>query len=331
VAGSPWRSLRWRSIERAEGCEEFGLTTIRDMELFVEVIHRGSFSAAGRHLGLSPASVSRHINALENALDARLLNRTSRNLTLTDAGQRYYEKVERILADIRDVHETVAQMQQTPRGTLRLHSRMLIGILHIVPALPRFMQSYPEIDINMRLSNFPADLIEQNLDLDIRIGSLTDSSLISRKLMSSERMICATPDYLERHPPICRPEDLAGHNCLTYVINHGAPTWRFLDPDGALTEIRASGNYQSDNGEALLMATLAGMGLGLMADWAVRDHIAEGRLVRLFPEYRVSHIEFENGVYAVYPQNRHLSAKVRVFIDFLVDLFKDMQAQGRAP
>ncbi len=304
------------------------LTTIRDMELFVEVIHRGSFSAAGRHLGLSPASVSRHINALENALDARLLNRTSRNLTLTDAGNRYFEKVEQILADIRDVHEAVSQMERTARGTLRVHSRMLVGILHIVPALPRFMEAYPDIDIDMRLSNFPADLIEQNLDMDVRIGSLTNSSLISRKLASAERVLCATPGYLERFGPVTCPEDLARHNCLTYVINMGTPTWRFLDPAGVLTELRVKGNYQSDNGHALLLATLAGLGIGLMADWAVRDELASGRLVRLCPEYRVSHIEFENGVYAVYPQNRHVSAKVRVFIDFLVDLFKDMQPKS---
>lgn len=296
----------------------------------MEVIHRGSFSAAGRHLGLSPASVSRHINALENGLGARLLNRTSRNLTLTDAGQRYFEKVEHILAEIRDIHETLAQMQRTARGTLRVHSRMLVGNLHIVPALPRFMEAYPEIDIDLRLSNFPADLIEQNLDVDIRIGSLTDSSLISRKLTSSERVLCATPGYLERHGPLVRPQDLAHHNCLTYVINLGTPTWRFLDPDGVLTEMRASGNYQSDNGQALLMATLAGVGIGLMADWAVKDYLADGRLVRLCPEFRVSHIEFENGVYAVYPQNRHMSAKVRVFIDFLVELFKDMQGRDKA-
>ncbi len=279
------------------------MTTIRDMELFVEVIHRGSFSAAGRHLGLSPASVSRHINALENALDVRLLNRTSRNLTLTDAGQRYLEKVEQILTDIRDVHEVVSQMEQTARGRLRVHSRMLVGILHIVPALPRFMEMYPEIDIDMRLSNFPADLIEQNLDIDIRIGSLTDLSLISRKLASAERVLCATPGYLERHGPVTCPEDLARHNCLTYVINMGAPTWRFLDSSDVLTELRVSGNYQADNGYALLLAARAGLGIGLMADWAVREDLANGTLVRLCPDYRISHIEFENGVFAVYPQN----------------------------
>ncbi|MEX0852283.1 MAG: LysR family transcriptional regulator [Bauldia sp.] len=294
------------------------------MELFVEVIHRGSFSAAGRHLGLSPASVSRHMNALENSLGVRLLNRTSRNLTLTDAGQQYFEKVEHILADVRDIHETVSQMQRAVRGTLRVHSRMLVGILHVVPALPRFMQAFPDIDVDMRLSNFPADLIEQNLDVDIRIGSLTDSSLISRKLRSSERVLCATPGYLERHGAVGRPEDLVHHNCLSYRINLGEPTWRFLDRDGVLTEMGVSGNYQSDNGQALLMATIAGVGIGLMADWAVKEHLAAGRLVRLCPGYRVSHIEFENGVYAVYPQNRHLSAKVRVFIDFLVDLFKTL-------
>lgn len=303
--------------------------TLRDMQLFVDVVQNGSFSAAGRHLGFSPASVSRHINGLEESLGVRLLNRTSRKLTLTEAGALYFEKVEQILHDIRETREAVSQLQRAPRGRVRVHSRMLVGVLHVAPAIPRFLATYPEISVDLLFSNFPVDLVAQNIDVDIRIGSLADSSLIVRKLTASERIVVATPEYLASRPAVGEPRDLIGHNCLAYRTNLGKPIWRFLDPGGNLTEVPVTGTLMSDNGHALLVASLAGVGLALVPDWSVTRELAEGRLVRLLPDYKVSHVEFENGVYAVYQQNRHLPAKVRLFVDFLVDLFRE-QRQGAA-
>jgi DNA-binding transcriptional LysR family regulator len=299
--------------------------TLRDMQLFVNVVQNGSFSAAGRHLGFSPASVSRHINALEESLGVRLLNRTSRKLTLTEAGSLYFEKVEQILHDIRDTQEAVSQLQRAPRGRLRVHSRMLVGVLYIAPALPSFLAAYPEISVDLLFSNFPIDLVAQNVDVDIRIGSLADSSLIVRKLTASQRVIVGTPEYLAGKPPIKIPADLVHHNCLAYRTNLGKPVWRFLDAKGKLTEIAVTGTLMSDNGHALLVAASAGVGLALVPDWSVTRELREGRLVHLLPEYKVSHIEFENAVYAVYQQNRHLPAKVRLFVDFLVDLFRSQR------
>lgn len=299
---------------------------LQPMRIFVAVVQNGSLSSAGRALGLSPASVSRHVSALERSLGCRLVNRSSRRLTLTEAGELYYGKVEQILHQVADANASVAELQKVPRGTLRVHSRMLVGHLIVVPALPRFLASHPELRVDLLLSNSTADLVERNIDVDIRIGKLVDSSLVARRLASAERVLCATPGYLAGHPPITAPHDLGAHNCLTYRINVGQTVWRFIAADDTMQEVQVVGSLQSDNGLALLNATLAGVGVALMPDWAVGEAIAEGRLRRLLPEYRISHIEFDNGVYAVY-QRSHMSAKVRVFVDFLDATFK---ARARA-
>jgi DNA-binding transcriptional LysR family regulator len=296
------------------------------MRIFVAVVQNGSLSSAGRQLGLSPASVSRHIGALEKTLGCRLVNRTSRKLTLTEAGELYYTKVGEILHQIAEANDSVAELQAQPRGTLRVHSRVLVGHLHIVPLLSEFLARYPQITVDLLMSNRVIDVVEQNIDVDIRIGKLVDSSLVARKLAASERVVCAAPAYLKGRTPVAHPTDLAGHNCLTYRINVGRTVWRFLDGAGTLQEIPVQGSLTTDNGYALLNATLAGVGVALMPDWSVRDHLASGRLVRLLPGYRVSHIEFDNGIYAVFQKSRHMSAKVRAFIDYLAAAFEQRLA-----
>ena len=288
------------------------MDSLQPMRIFVSVVQNGSLSSAGRQLGLSPASVSRHISGLEESLGCRLVNRTSRKLTLTEAGELYFAKVEQILHQVAEANDSVAQLQTLPRGTLRVHSRMLIGHLFVVPALPTFLAQNPEVKVDLLLSNRVVDLVEQNIDIDIRIGKLVDSSLVAKRLAVSERILCVAPEYLRHRPAIKKPSDLTAHNCLTYRIN--------------LEEIPVTGNLQSDNGQALLEATRAGVGLSLMPDWAVRDDLAAGRLQRLLPNYRISHIEFDNGVYAVYQKSRNLSAKVRAFLDFLAATLKQPQA-----
>lgn len=299
---------------------------MQPMRIFVSVVQNGSLSSAGRQLGLSPASVSRHIGALEESLGCRLVNRTSRKLTLTEAGELYYAKVGEILQQIAEANESVAQLQVLPRGTLRVHSRVLVGHLHLVPVLPDYLARYPEVKVELSMSNHVIDVVEQNIDVDIRIGKLVDSSLVARKLAGSERLLVAAPSYLDAHPRIARPADLAAHNCLTYRINVGRTVWRFLDAQGVLEEIPVAGNLTTDNGYALLTATLAGIGISLMPDWSVRDDLAAGRLRRLLPGFRISHIEFDNGIYAVFQKSRHMSAKVRTFIDFLTESFAQRMA-----
>jgi DNA-binding transcriptional LysR family regulator len=295
---------------------------LKAMRVFVSVVQNGSLSSAGRQVDLSPASVSRLIGSLEASIGCHLLNRTTRKISLTEAGEIYYRQVEQILQQITQANASVAQLQTVPRGTLRVHSRMLVGHQYLVPALPAFLALNPELKVDLLMSNHDIDFVERNVDVDVRIGKLADSSLVARKLTSAERYVCASPDYLERHAPLSVPLDLAAHNCLTYRINLGHTIWRFIAADGSLLEVPVSGSLQSDNGEALLHATRAGVGISLMPDWAVRDDLASGRLQRLFPQQRASHIEFENGIYAVYQKTRHNSAKVKAFVDFLVALFR---------
>ena len=248
------------------------------MRIFVSVVQNGSLSSAGRELGLSPASVSRHIGALEESLGCRLVNRTSRKLTLTEAGELYYAKVGDILQQIAEANDSVSELTARPRGTLRVHSRVLVGHLHVMPVLPEFLARYPEVTVDLRMSNRVIDVVEQNVDVDIRIGKLVDSSLSARRLSTSERIVCAAPRYLDARASIGAPSDLAAHNCLTYRINVGRTVWRFQDSGGVVQEIPVAGNLTTDNGYALLTATLGGVGIALMPDWSVREHLAAGRL-----------------------------------------------------
>ncbi len=301
------------------------METLRTMSLFAAVAHHGSLSAAGRKLGLSPASVSRQITALEEQLGARLLNRTSRSMTLTSTGEIYLRHAENILHQIEEMQAEVSQREQQPSGLLRVHSRLLVGTRVLMPNLPRFLQAYPKIAVELVMSNHPVDLAERNVDVDIRIGKLTESALIARRLATSERVVCAAPAYLAGRPPVLAPADLAQENCLTYRLGMGRSVWRFAHAEGPPVEVPVAGSLTTDNGPALHAAALSGLGVVLMPDWSVREDIREGRLVRLLADHRASHLEFENGVFAVYQRSRHLSARIRVFIDFLVETFRNAE------
>lgn len=295
---------------------------VQTLRSFVNAVQLGSLSSAGRMLGCSPASVSRHITSLEDQLGTQLLKRSSRSIALTEAGAIYYNQVEQILQQLSEANRSISQLHTKPQGILRVHSRMLVGQLIILPSLPEFLKKYPEITIDLMMSNNIAPVTEQGIDVDIRIGRLEDSSLVARKLAASQRVACATPGYLQSHPPIEKPDDLRQHSCLTYRINLGTPVWRFMDSEKRVTEVPVKGGFQTDFGYALVEMVRSGAGIALMPDWSVQDDLASGRLVHLFPDYKVSHIEFENGVYAVYPKARQTSVKLRLFVDFLVKVFR---------
>lgn len=289
--------------------------------LFLHVAQAGSFSAAARQVGLSPASVSRQMNALEEALGVRLMNRTSRSLSLTEAGQVYLRRMERILADLEDTRNLISQLHVNPRGTLRVHARISLGSQYIAPALPAFLQHYPDVRIDLWLSDGAVDLVGQDIDVAIRVGQMEDSSMIARKLASSPRLVCGTRDYFSRHDvPRC-PGDLASHNCLTYRFDLGPATWRFMR-DGKLQEVRVSGNMQTNNAESLRIAALSGLGLALLPAWSVHQDVREGRLRVVLRDYAATPMDFDDGIYAVYSEPRHLPAKTRAFVDYLVDIFR---------
>lgn len=284
---------------------------------FVRVAESGGFSAAGRRLNLSKATVSDHVQALENALGVRLLNRTTRRVSLTEIGRSYYERCVQILHDLEEANETAGAQQATPRGQLRVHCQQ--GIVQFVtPVVVDFLTRYPEVSVDLRYGHAMIDMVEEGFDLAISPFLPHDATLVRRRLATFTLVLSAAPAYLERHPAPQSPADLAGHNCLRYPYAPGfAEGWHFLDPSDNPVAARVSGNLITSSPDTMRAAALAGIGLMLTAPFMVADLLASGALVPLLPSYRTQ--EFE--INAFYPHRRHLSAKVRAFIDLLVDRF----------
>ena len=299
------------------------MDNVKAMRLFLTVVQTGSLSGAGRQSGLSPASVSRQITALEDDLGVRLLNRTSRRLSLTEAGQVYLEHAERLLQDIDELRDAVSQMAVKPRGTLRIQSRISLGTQHVAPLIPTFLALYPDLKIDLWLTDNDLDLTEHGIDLAIRTGNLSDSTLIGRRLASSPRVICASPEYWAEHGKPATPEALMDHNCLTYRFEFGtaAALWQFRIDTGQSINIQVAGNFQTNNGEALRVATLSGLGVAMLPAWSVKDHLKAGSLERVLTDYETTVSDLDFGIYAVYLSRRNLSAKTRLFVDHLVTEF----------
>lgn len=291
---------------------------LQAMELFASAVREGSFSAAGRRAGLSPASVSRQVAALEAALNIQLLNRTSRSLALTDAGREYLARLEPILQNIAEAEAAAAALQTTPRGTLRVHSRLMFGMRVVSPLIPAFQERYPALRVELRLAEHPARMTEDDVDIDLRIGAPPEAQLMQRRLLRSERVLVASPGYLARKPPVTVPRDLLAHDCLAYWLAPEDVVWRFLTAAG-LEELRIAAHFSSNNGEVLRRMALAGHGIALLDDYTVQQDIATGRLVRLLPGLRVTNTGFDLGIYAVFRQASLLPAKTRAFLDFLVE------------
>ena len=293
------------------------MVNLRALELFVAAVGEGSFSAAGRRAGLSPAAVSRQVNALEAALGVQLLNRTSRSLALTEAGQNYLARVEPILRGLREAGEEAASFQTALRGTLRLHSRVMFGTSVVAPLLPAFRAAYPALAVELRLQEREANLVTEEHDIDLRIGRTQDANLMQRRVLQSERVLVASPAYLRRGPPLEHPDDVRAHNCLTYWLGPEPVVWRFLR-DGALQEITVPASCRSNSGEVLRQLAKRGEGLALLDDYSVAEDVAAGTLVRVLDGVPVSNTGFDRGIYAVWRRANFTPAKVQVFLNFLV-------------
>lgn len=300
------------------------MDTLGSMQLFMRVVQAGSFSAAGRQIGASPATVLRSINALEDTCGVRLLNRTSRRLTLTEAGTLYLSKLENILGEIDDLNSELAQLQHTPRGTLRVHSRVSLGIRHLAPLLPKFLATYKEMKIDLRLSDSPIDLAEENIDVALRVGDIKGSSLVMRKLVSSPRVVCASPAYLALHQRPEHPQDLMAHNCLSFRSNENHSIWRFRR-GSELVELAISGSLQADSGDVLREVALQGLGVVLLPAWSIDTDLRAGRLCGLLLDYEATPFSFDDEIYIVTHRARHRSLKVRLFLDFLTEAFREKQ------
>lgn len=285
------------------------------LEAFARVAETGSFSAAARALNLSKSLISRQVSALEAELGARLISRTTRSLTLTEAGRGYYEQVVRILAQMEEADLSVSQLQATPRGKLRVNAPMSFSLLRLAPALPDFLALFPEIDVDLVMNDRRVDLMEEGFDLAIRIGRLADSSLVARKLSPMQRFIVASPAYLAKRGTPKIPADLRHHDCLCYSNADTIDEWRFCEPDGRAMSVEVKGRVRANNGDLLRVAALKGLGFVDLPNFLVSGDIESGALVPVLQDF----IRQDGGVYAVYPHARYLPPKIRVFIDFLAE------------
>jgi DNA-binding transcriptional LysR family regulator len=279
---------------------------------FVRVVDTGGFSAAGRKLNMSTTMVSNHVQALEERLGARLLNRTTRKVSLTEVGKAYYDRCIQILADIEQADDVAGAQQSTPRGTLRIFTNTHI-VQFLSPVVTEFLASYPDVKVDLAIGERNIDMIDENFDVAIRMIPPPDSSLIVRSLATWRHVLCCSHGYIGKHGRPERLADLGDRNCIRHISYPFGDEWRFIDRKGAPASVRISGNLVSNSGETLRRAALAGVGIFLAAGFLVRDDLESGELVRLLPEYRP--VEFSMN--AVYPHRHHLSAKVRTFIDLL--------------
>lgn len=286
------------------------------MAIFARVVEDKSFSAAARRLNLSKSLVSKQVTQLEKSVGARLLNRTTRALSLTEAGAAFYEHCARIVEELEEAKLAVGRLHSEPRGLLRISVPVAFGRLHIATVLPEFLAAYPDLKVDMVTTDRFVDLAEEGYDVVIRIADQLAPTLVARKLAPVHRKMVATPDYFSRHGVPKTPEDLERHNCLTYTYFNPQDPWRLRGPDGDIS-VRASGNLRVNDDDALAEAVLRGLGLALLPTFIIGKELQAGRLESVLSQY----IPLERHIYAVYLANRHVSAKVRAFIDYLLKRF----------
>ncbi|MGL5115087.1 MAG: LysR family transcriptional regulator [Beijerinckiaceae bacterium] len=287
---------------------------LAELDIFARVVTAGSMSAAGRELGLSPPVVSKRIKGLEERLGTRLLQRTTRQLALTEAGNGFYERVVAILASVDEAEAWISRRSAAARGVLRVSAPTSFGRMHIAPHLVDFLKAYPDITLDLSLSDQLVDIVAEGFDLAIRIADLADSSLVAKRLAPNHRVLCATPAYLAEHGAPKDIADLQNHRLLL----HNGDSWRLEGSDGVIVTTRVDSIIRTNSSEVVREGVLAGIGVALRSTWDVGAEISAGRLAIVLPGWRAP---ARVAVHAVYPSRRHLAHKVRVFMDFLAERF----------
>ncbi len=287
------------------------------LQVFAQVVESGGFSRAAERLGLSTTAVSRQVAELEAHLQTRLLNRTTRRLSLTESGQAFYGRAVQLLQDLQEAEQEATQAAITPRGTIRLTTSVTFGARHVAPAIAGFLARHPDVRFDVQLADRMVDLVEEGFDLAIRIGGAGSENLVARKLGETRLVACAAPEYLARYGTPATPEDLLRHNCFVYEYVLPRGQWRFHGADGREHAVRISGRAQSNSGDLNVALAAAGAGIAFEPDFICADDIRAGRLVALLPGYAPPNAP----IYAVYPTRKHLSAKVRLFVAYLAERF----------
>jgi DNA-binding transcriptional LysR family regulator len=290
---------------------------LQSMRVLVKVVEQGSFARAAQALDMSNAAITRHIAELETHLNTRLLNRSTRKLSLTETGQAYTERVRQILLDIGDADAVASSLAQRPAGTLKLYCQQSFGQLQLPRLLPPYAQAFPDVALDVTLSDRLVDIVEEGFDVGIFLGPKKfDANMIVRQLGVAEVLLCASPDYIARYGMPETPEDLAQHVCLSFSFEHLRDRWSLKDANGQV-DVEVNSKVVSNNGDLLNQCALAGMGIALRPTFALGDDLKCGRLVHLLPGYHIRKVT----VMMVYPSRRLLSATVRSFVDFTMSQF----------
>jgi DNA-binding transcriptional LysR family regulator len=287
------------------------------MTAFTKVVECGGFAGAARRLDLSPSAVTTRVQDLETRLGVRLLNRTTRRVSLTEVGRIFYDRCTQLLAGLEEAERAATERQEVPRGVLRLNASPSFGALHLAPAIARFTERYPEVSVELSLTDRIVDLVEEGVDLALRAEPPPESSLVARKIAPCRTVVCAAPSYLERRGIPRTPPELAAHSCLVLSTSPDCGEWTFRGSGGEAHRVHVSGALRANSSAALVAAAAAGLGLILEQTCAVGADLTAGRLVPVLADYMLP----AAAIHAVYAHSRHLSAKVRTFVDFLVARF----------
>lgn len=287
------------------------------MQVFTQVVESGSFARAAERLGMSTSACSRHVSELETHLGTRLLNRTTRKLSLTESGQSFHERSVQLLSDLEEAEQLAAQSASAPRGTLKLTCSLNFGVRHLAPAMADFLARHELVKFDISVSDRIVDLVEDGYDMAVRIGNVGSTNLVARKLGQMRTLLCASPAYIAGHGMPRTPTDLLRHNCFTYANVPHPGQWRFSSRKGGEEVVQVSGNVHANNGDMLCALAVRGAGIVNEPDFIVGPEVKAGRLVPLLPGYQGNTAD----IWAVYPSRRHLSAKVRAFVDFLAERF----------
>lgn len=287
------------------------------MQVFVRVVEKGSFSATAEEFRISSTMVGKHIMHLEERLGARLLNRTTRQQSLTEVGSIYYERCKVVLAEVEAADASATALQQVPRGLLRVSAPVTFGANALVGAIGDYLQEYPEVHIELSLNDRVVNLVDEAFDVAIRIGNLPDSSLIARKLAPYRMIACASPSYLAKHGTPQTPAQLAAHNCMGFMYSAAQKHWQFTDRE-IIDNVQINGNFRVNNGQALRTAALHGMGIIVQPEVLLAEDLASGILVRILPNHQLP----SQSMHIVYPSNRNMTLKMKSFIEFVVERFR---------
>src|SRR5262245_30089258 len=287
------------------------------LRVFAQVVESGGFSRAAERLGLSTTAVSRQVAELEAHLQTRLLNRTTRRLSLTESGQALYGRAVQLLHDLHEAEQEASKTAITPRGTIRLTASINFGTRQVAPAIAGFLARHPDVKFDVQLSDRLADLVEEGFDLAIRIGAAGSENLVARKLGETRLVVCAAPSYLARHGTPATPDDLTRHNCFTYDYAAPRTQWHFRSTGGREYAPRVTGTMHSNSGDLNVALAVHGAGVACEPDFIVGEDVGAGRLRTLLGAYALPAAP----IYAVYPTRKHLSAKVRLFVEYLAERF----------